>query len=46
MFQKPGIYPLNPNVFTDMDFAPSYVTDRAVSSQQDNIIAVSNVNKL
>jgi hypothetical protein len=27
-FKKAGIYPYNPDVFTDKDFAPSIVTDR------------------
>jgi len=44
--QKPGICPLNPNAFTDTDFAPSFVTDRPVPPEQENIVAVSNVNKL
>lgn len=27
-FAKPGLWPLNPNAFTDVDFAPSDVTER------------------
>lgn len=27
-FKKAGISPYNPNIFTDQDFAPSFVTDR------------------
>lgn len=27
-FRKAGIWPFNPTIFTDDDFAPSYVTDR------------------
>ena len=27
-FQKTGIYPYNPNIFTDDDFLSSFVTDR------------------
>ncbi|KYN17319.1 hypothetical protein ALC57_10394 [Trachymyrmex cornetzi] len=41
-----SIYPLNPNAFTDMDFAPSYVTDRVEAPQHENIVAVSNVNAI
>lgn len=26
-FQKPGIYPLNVNIFTEQDFMPSYSTN-------------------
>jgi hypothetical protein len=47
-FQKSGIYPYNPDVFTDADFAPSIVTDRPdptgnsscarpVTSEEENI---------
>lgn len=39
-FLKSGIYPLNPQVFTDADFMGSYVTDRpleeATSSKHNN----------
>ncbi|XP_063960443.1 uncharacterized protein LOC135155423 [Lytechinus pictus] len=37
-FEKAGIFPFNPDVFTDVDFAPSIVTDRpdpALSAQRD-----------
>ena len=27
-FQSTGIFPLNPDIFTDADFAPSAITDR------------------
>lgn len=27
-FKKMGIYPFNHNIFTELDFVPSYVTDR------------------
>ncbi|XP_039312519.1 uncharacterized protein LOC120359372 [Solenopsis invicta] len=33
-FKKPGICPLNPNAFTDTDFALSFVTDRPVPPEQ------------
>lgn len=29
-FKKAGIYPYNPKIFTDEDFAPSFVTDRSM----------------
>jgi len=38
-FKKTGIFPYNRNVFTDIDFAPSYVTDRPenpIESHQSN----------
>ncbi|XP_066585179.1 uncharacterized protein [Prorops nasuta] len=40
-FEKCGISPLNSNVFKDVDFAPSFVTDRdmpttAISSEMEN----------
>ncbi|XP_018368328.1 PREDICTED: uncharacterized protein LOC108764541, partial [Trachymyrmex cornetzi] len=32
-FKKTGIFPYNRKIFTDIDFAPSYVTDRPEESQ-------------
>ena len=42
-FSKAGIFPLNRNVFTHVDFAPSHVTDQthtctAHSSTSDNCV--------
>ncbi|XP_031328936.1 uncharacterized protein LOC116159965 [Photinus pyralis] len=36
-FSKPGIWPLNPNVFTDIDFAPSDVTERPTDAEISEI---------
>ena len=35
-FRKAGVYPLDPDVFTDADFAPSRVTDRPNSRPTSN----------
>ena len=34
-FQKTGIFPYNPNVFTEEDFRPSQVTEQAQTSLDD-----------
>ena len=34
-FEVSGIYPVNPNVFDELDFAPSYVTDRPFIPDDD-----------
>ena len=34
-FRAAGISPLNPEIFTDADYAPSYVTDRPAGPSQD-----------
>lgn len=35
-FKKAGIYPFDKNIFTDEDFAPSYVTDRPLLEEPSN----------
>lgn len=35
-FKKCGIYPFDANVFTDVDFLPSAVTDRVLSKENEN----------
>lgn len=37
---KTGIYQYNRNLFGDIDFAPSFVTDRPNPDTEDNIPAV------
>ncbi|PZC71419.1 hypothetical protein B5X24_HaOG213482 [Helicoverpa armigera] len=39
-FMKTGIYPYNRNLFGDIDFAPSFVTERPNPDTEDNIPAV------
>ncbi|XP_011859972.1 PREDICTED: uncharacterized protein LOC105557363 [Vollenhovia emeryi] len=39
-FKKPGIWPYNPHVFNDEDYAPSSMTDRPVKDVPDNITPV------
>lgn len=41
VFHKSGIWPYNPNIFTDKEFAPFFVTDRP---QQENQLSVANPN--
>ena len=40
-FIKTGIYPYNRNLFEEIDFAPSFVTDRPNLSTEENVPAVS-----
>ena len=35
-FTVSGIYCFNPNIFTDIDFMPSYVTDRPFNIETEN----------
>lgn len=35
-FKKSGIFPYNPDVFSDIDFAPAYVTDRPVPPDEND----------
>lgn len=35
-FAVTGIWPFNRNIFTDVDFAPSYVTDRPEIQQENH----------
>lgn len=35
-FTVNGIYPFKPNIFTDIDFMPSYVTDRPFNIETEN----------
>ena len=44
-FRKAGIWPFNPNVFTEEDYAPSFVTDRPLL-QAASSEAVSNKGPL
>lgn len=45
-FKKTGICPYNKNIFTDEDFAPSYVTDRhLVENQEPAVLMHQNVEK-
>jgi hypothetical protein len=41
-FKKAGIWPYDPNVFTDDDFAPSFVTDRSPPESQSVPVDLSN----
>lgn len=41
-FEVSGIWPLNPEVFDESEFAPSIVTDRPL---EDGNVAVDNVNQ-
>lgn len=43
-FKKTGIWPYNPNIFTEEDFAPSYVTDRPLISTNDSTISQSDIS--
>ncbi|CAG2199907.1 unnamed protein product [Mytilus edulis] len=36
-FRVSGIFPMNPDVFEDTDFAPSYVTDRPMQTSSDDL---------
>jgi hypothetical protein len=36
-FRKAGIWPCNEDVFQDVDFAPSFVTDRPITTLQNNL---------
>lgn len=40
-FQKTGIYPFNRDIFQEIDFAPSFVTDRPNPNSPENVIAPS-----
>lgn len=45
-FCKTGIYPYNRNLFQEIDFAPSYVTDRPNPDTDDNNpVAQSTINR-
>lgn len=35
-FNRPGLWPYNPNVFGDEDFAPSMMTDRPINDESSN----------
>jgi hypothetical protein len=35
-FTVSGIYPFNPNIFTDIELMPSYVTDRPINIETEN----------
>lgn len=41
-FQKTGIYPFNRDIFQEIDFAPSFVTDRPKPNSPKSSIPVSN----
>lgn len=41
-FKATGVFPFNPDVFQDIDFMPSYVTDRPYPDQQDGACQTSN----
>lgn len=40
-FKKTGVYPYNPQIFTDEDFAPSFVTDRPLAATTTPEIALN-----
>lgn len=48
-FEKTGIYPFNSDIFTDLDFASSYMTDRPnaneTNGEDDNNLS-ANPNKV
>jgi len=43
-FQSTGIFPLDRNIFSDVDFMSSYVTDRQDNVPQEAILATNNVS--
>ena len=43
-FQATGVFPFNRDIFTDSDFAPSYVTDRPEWSEVQEVAGVEKEN--
>ena len=42
-FAVAGVFPFNPNIFSDMDYAPSYVTDRPFETPSTDNVTHPNV---